>query len=387
MDGLTLLLAMLGGLFNGTFPIFIKTEKVLAAKVHPVIFQLYKSSWVMIVGVCCAIVRLIRGLPLAFTPWASLSAAAWIPSGVFTIIAVPLVGVGSSVLTTAATGSVLSFLVFWLGFHEPMKVHNIGGHEIVLAPFYMFGCILGMAGLVLAHQWALRQKESAASAAVHVNDGGVPAASEPGTSSPAVVESGDEDPDRSLLSVRLTEKPPVRRRAQTTAALRLRTLLGYSSAALSGVFSALQFGLVQAGQRASGMHSGVFDERFDALGSWLALFGVSALICTVLAWLLVSIVHYAKGIPIPSPQLKVMILPGSGAGIFWSLANICSTFAVLRGGNAVTSAQINAAGLITSGGWGLLYYREIRGWPAVAWIASASFSAAMAVLLGFEKAK
>ena len=99
MDGLTLLLAMLGGLFNGTFPIFIKTEKVLAAKVHPVIFQLYKSSWVMIVGVCCAIVRLIRGLPLAFTPWASLSAAAWIPSGVFTIIAVPLVGVGSSVLT------------------------------------------------------------------------------------------------------------------------------------------------------------------------------------------------------------------------------------------------------------------------------------------------
>ena len=135
------------------------------------------------------------------------------------------------------------------------------------------------------------------------------------------------------------------------------------------------------------MHSGVFDERFDALGSWLALFGVSALICTVLAWLLVSIVHYAKGIPIPSPQLKVMILPGSGAGIFWSLANICSTFAVLRGGNAVTSAQINAAGLITSGGWGLLYYREIRGWPAVAWIASASFSAAMAVLLGFEKAK
>ena len=74
MDGLTLLLAMLGGLFNGTFPIFIKTEKVLAAKVHPVIFQLYKSSWVMIVGVCCAIVRLIRGLPQP-TPWASLSAA------------------------------------------------------------------------------------------------------------------------------------------------------------------------------------------------------------------------------------------------------------------------------------------------------------------------
>lgn len=81
-----------------------------------------------------------------------------------------------------------------------------------------------------------------------------------------------------------------------------------------------------------------------------------------------------------------MLLPGSAAGIFWSIANIFSVLAVLRGGNATTTTQINAASLITSGLWGLLYYREIRGWPVVLWAASAAFTATMSVLLGFEKA-
>ena len=47
-NGLTLLLAFAGGVFNGTFPVFIKTPRVLAARVHPVVFQLYKSTMVRI---------------------------------------------------------------------------------------------------------------------------------------------------------------------------------------------------------------------------------------------------------------------------------------------------------------------------------------------------
>ena len=85
----TLLLAFGSGVCNGTFPVFIKTKPVLAAKIHPIVFQFYKSLWVCLFGCVCAIVRLARGLPLEFTVWAALSAAAWIPSGVFTIIAVP----------------------------------------------------------------------------------------------------------------------------------------------------------------------------------------------------------------------------------------------------------------------------------------------------------
>ena len=43
LDVLSLTFAIIAGVANGTFPIFIKTDAVLAAKVHPIVFQLYKS--------------------------------------------------------------------------------------------------------------------------------------------------------------------------------------------------------------------------------------------------------------------------------------------------------------------------------------------------------
>ena len=48
-------------------------------------------------------------------------------------------------------------------------------------------------------------------------------------------------------------------------------------------------------------------------------------------------------------------------------------------------AQINAWGLITSGMWGLLWYREIRGYAAAAWVLCAMWTGAMVLLLSFEK--
>ena len=80
-----------------------------------------------------------------------------------------------------------------------------------------------------------------------------------------------------------------------------------------------------------------------------------------------------------------MLGPGSGAGIFWTVANVCATLAVLRGGQATTIATINCFSLITSGLWGLLWYRELKGRPAVAWAVAAAFTAAMSVLLSMEK--
>ena len=74
-----------------------------------------------------------------------------------------------------------------------------------------------------------------------------------------------------------------------------------------------------------------------------------------------------RGAPCPpSLELRVMLGPGSGAGIFWTVANVCATLAVLRGGQATTIATINCFSLITSGLWGLLWYRELKGRPAVA---------------------
>lgn len=376
MDWITLFLAVAGGAANGTFPIFIKTPAVLAANVHPIVFQLYKSSWVAIVGISFVLIRLIRGMQVTFTPWAFASAASWIPSGVSTIIAVPLIGVGSAVLVTAGVGSALSFLVFWLGFHEDIKVHTIGGHEYVFAPWYMLGCLIGMAGLVGAHQGSVRDLARHGDPRLTaVNAASRPLALEDGSSS----EEGPSSPVEG-------QKPIGGSRAHVW-----RALLGYIAAAVSGVFSSTQFGLVEYGKRETdGAHQPAGsppDERFDALGSWLGAFGVSAVFCTLVGYALVWCYELTHGRTRPSLQLRVMAAPGSAAGIFWSIANVFSVLAVLRGGNAVTMAQINAASLITSGLWGLLWYREMHGLWAVLWVAAAAFTATMTVLLGFEKGK
>ena len=54
-------------------------------------------------------------------------------------------------------------------------------------------------------------------------------------------------------------------------------------------------------------------------------------------------------------------------------------------GARVPVQKINASSLIVSGLWGLVWYREIRGKAAIAWVASAAFTAVMTVLLGMEK--
>ena len=152
-------------------------------------------------------------------------------------------------------------------------------------------------------------------------------------------------------------------------------------AVLAGVFSAVQFGLVTLGRRASGDVEG--DERFDPLGSWMTTFGAAAVAVTLAASVGAALRERRR----PALHLRVLAAPGSAAGIFWTAANLFNTLAVLRGGNAVVMAQCNAAGLVTSGLWGLLWYREIRGRPALAWVAAALFTTAMTVLLSLEKAK
>ena len=290
MDLITLLLAVAGGAANGTFPIFIKTRGVLAANVHPVTFQMYKSSWVAIFGVSFVLGRLAMGLEVRFTWWAFASAAAWIPSGVCTIIAVPLIGVGSAVLTTAAVGSALSFLVFWLIFKSPIKLHEIGGHEYAIAPYYMLGSVVGMVGLVYAHQVSIKQTAASASNGEEPHNSGVVNVSAPRPLAEADSCASDADAESVALGHREDElsstNPNCNSSGWPPTNPLLRVVLGYTSAAISGVFSSLQFGLVQLGHRACdpptpGAPPPPPDERFNTLGSWLGAFGVSAVFCTL----------------------------------------------------------------------------------------------------------
>ena len=58
---------------------------------------------------------------------------------------------------------------------------------------------------------------------------------------------------------------------------------------------------------------------------------------------------------------------------------------VQLGGNAVVMAQKNAISLVVSGGWAVLWYKEIRGRALLAWCVAAAVTVVCVIALGLEK--
>ena len=116
----------------------LPSTAVLAADVHPVVFQCYKSSVVFLTGFVFMLPRWHAvasssdpGRQLYhFTPWALLSAAAWVPTGITTIYAVPRVGMAMTAAVSSSTFSTLSFVLFWAVFQDsPMKSYPLFGTD------------------------------------------------------------------------------------------------------------------------------------------------------------------------------------------------------------------------------------------------------------------
>ena len=62
--------------------------------------------------------------------------------------------------------------------------------------------------------------------------------------------------------------------------------------------------------------------------------------------------------------------------------------AVLHGDNAIIQPQMTALCLLVSSTWGVLWYREVRGWRELTvFVAAAVWTLAMVLLLAMEKGK
>lgn len=380
VDSSSFLLSLIGGICMGSYPVPIKAPSVLAAGVHPIIFQCYKSFWVFVVGWCFVLVNMFQGKHPAyvFTWWGIASSAAWIPSGLFTIASVPRLGVGMAVILNTSTASLLSFLVFWLVLGEHMKLHGSPGHEYYLAPVYLCCMIVGMVGLVA-----------------------VPTVRCPRRSWSNVRQASDPSQGEYCESLQCEQaRPSVGETGASGNGVRAGSAgsfaLGILFAVFCGVFSAVQFGIVTEGkkiaQRSSGCDirpescSDALKEQFDDTGSWFTTFGIGAASVTILLQGGLSASSLLQGKPVPSLQLKTLGVPGSIAGFCWVVGNIFQTLAVIRGGNAVMMPANQALQLLTSGMWGLLYYKEMRD-PRriVCWCFAAAWLVASMILLGQEK--
>ena len=96
-------------------------------------------------------------------------------------------------------------------------------------------------------------------------------------------------------------------------------------------------------------------------GSWMVSFGIGAALVTLGAFASASVARLLEGQRPPALHWQVMRVPGSIAGTLWAIANFCGIAAVARGGSAVVMAQMQATQLVTSGLWGILWYKEIHG--------------------------
>lgn len=352
-------LAMAGGFMIGTYPIFVKTPVVVNAKVHPAAFQAYKSFWVAITGVLMVVFRYLRGQEpaYAFTWWAFIAACAWVPAGMCLISATPRAGVAGAVLIFDGSTTLLSFVVGLAAFHEPLKEHlTDDGQVFYLAQYYLALLLAGMIGLVALPRWAAAKCKNAGSRPA---DG--LAETLLGTTAPASASAS----------------------ASSSAGIPWR---GYVLAIGAGTFSALQYGLVTTAKKLAGAVPSAYDKQaLDPLGSWTATFGLSALLLNVILVLVLQARARAASEPPPDLKLRTVWREASAAGLCYTFSVLLTTAAVSLGGNAVVLAQRNAVSLVTSGAWGLLWYREWSGLPALAWCAAAAVTMASVILLGFEK--
>ena len=72
----------------GSFGVPIKNPVVLRARVHPLVFQTYKTFWVL---VTCPVALIFVSKP-QFTWWGIVSGAFWVPSGIAAVVSVTHVG-------------------------------------------------------------------------------------------------------------------------------------------------------------------------------------------------------------------------------------------------------------------------------------------------------
>jgi hypothetical protein len=380
MDGILLLYVVLGGVFMGTYPVPIKSKAVLRARVHPIVFQCYKSFWVFVTGFIFIGLRAIRGdSPIfAFSWWGVVSAVAWIPSGLTTILSVPMIGMGMAVVVSTGTGAVSSFLVFWLVFGEQIKKHHLEGSTVYLAPLWLVCILVGMAGLTYAPQMKLS----------------------PSTQR-KIAEKSDGTYQKVDEEIEVVNNNGEQEAGGQEAGKSVRFILGISSSVCGGLFSSLQYGLVTTGKhyeedvqhcRHTGSCPAILKEEFNGFGSWLTSFGIGAALGS-LFWLLLLHVYqcwfrggYSKdSARLTSFHLDVMAVPGTVAGLCWCLGNFFNTIAVMRGGNAIVMPQLIVVQMLTSGAWGMLYYREMHLRNALVWCAWAAWTTVFMILLGLEK--
>lgn len=406
---LALLYACIAGLCNGTYSVFIKVPASLGVDPHPIVWTVYQSFWLLVLGSALVLRRVVAGEEPAYAPtwWGILSACAWVPAALAVNASVQMVGVGMASTMEAASFACLSFLlgVFFLG--EDMRTYDIGGHTVCLAPVFFFFVLIGIVGLALA-PFAPEQRQSLA--LLRVSEGceasEVPTAQPrpsvmtlPRASWPGIGERSSYL-ERTMMSCDYRPKArsswPAVTGSATAQSGCLQVVLGAMVALLGGFFATIVMGAVTIGRNLSMQHynceSSLDDcptyvaERFDDWGSWMLTNGIGAVCVAGFFWALFVVKALCAGESLEPLQLHVrqIGLQASASGIVMSCAKLMGNAACLAGGNAVSVCVMKSVTMVIAGAWAILYYKEFGGRRARLWSLAAVWTVAVMALLSMQ---
>ena len=397
-----LIYAIMGGICFGTYPLFIRTPAVIAAKPKTIVFQLYKSTVVFISGFLFLIPRYLNWKDqtdhalvslFVFNWWAVLSAVFWIPAGLFTIYSVPIIGMGLQVALAASTSSVFTFLIFWLVFGTKMRSYSCGnGCTFYLAPLYLFFTVAGMVALIFSAALTTKLRRCRGSSDNSSSGDGIIGRGNISSSTSSETTNTDNE-STPMISVSSSSSSSSSRTLESSKSA-ITKLSGIILSMLGGCFASGQFAVVQQGKKIEEQKYHCFPrnitcppalvESFDTFGSWYVSFGIGAMGVTVC--LLLGQVMKDGG-RCPNFHWPILKTAGVHAGVFWVFGNFFVTLAVVAGGNAVVLAQTLSCMIIVSGAWGLGFYKEGDQSQSrkCVWFVCAVWTVVCMILLGMEK--
>eukprot|EP01116_Phalansterium_solitarium_P003628 TRINITY_DN14445_c0_g1_i1.p1 TRINITY_DN14445_c0_g1~~TRINITY_DN14445_c0_g1_i1.p1 ORF type:complete len:371 (-),score=92.91 TRINITY_DN14445_c0_g1_i1:250-1362(-) len=345
----------------GSFGVPIKTKKVLEAKVDPIVFQSYKTFWVLVTSFISFTYN-----EFSYTPLGLVSGAFWVPAGCCFVLATNCIGLGVTQGLQNSLVIIVSFIWGTLIFREPTK--NLGGAFGAIAML-----MVGVVGMALAPSLFYKatpppRPSSGDELERAVKNGGQGDHHDDHHEAPAVhhethlITTTDfrgnvVSPDTHLqIGKRWIPKKP----------------LGYAAAIFGGTWGGSIYAPLKIANKYGLKAGGI---------SYVFSFGVGAVVVNSLMLTCYMLyVHYVTKKPLPGPQLRVMWLPGSLCGLLWSAGNYLSIYAIalLGYGTAYPAIQSN---LIIGGLWAVALYRELKPKQIILWFCSAALAAGAIGLL------
>jgi len=310
----------------GTFGVPIKTKAVQEAQVHPLVFQSYKSFWVL---ATCWFVLLWEDFH--FSPWGFLSGVFWVPAGTAAVVAINNVGLAVGQATFQVTIVIVSFLWGCVGFREPLR-------SVPTAVVAVLMLVSGLLGMTYVASLSSQPK----------------------------AQAGETEP---LMAKDPTGKGKA---LAMTAAQRL----GLAAALFNGCWGGSNLVPMKFAHLSG--------------PKFIISFAVGAATVNIAMWILLATWYWLRDpsqsvwARLPPLHIGVMKVQGTISGLLWSVGNFASMYAVKELGQAIGYSCVQSS-IFVSGLWGILYYREIRGPSIGLWLASAGLALAGVVLLAKQR--